>query len=319
MMAVRPTKLRLSLAPDHRVETIDVLTRIADEPRDILRRHRRALYWSPHTTAGYVEEPFLVRLRHDRERLARFVGEFGEVFPAGADYRHDRMELRSELSDAEKQIEPRNADSHLTYIGAGVRNCVTYKSSDRPVYFIDLDGTNDAMRRQRETSILAYDAERVVARASLEVPVSGDAFDAIDLADPRFAVLARADELLTRSGIEHGRVDFSLGPRERGAALTVNEFETLLMRHDLMDALRSPVHFARMSGRLAGSRGVSLPAGAAAGGGVRIVRGRYQSPILVQWRSLRRQVRRLDIAIVELSCEPVSSLMAVPCPLHVSR
>jgi len=36
------------------------------------------------------------------------------------------MELRTELSDAQRKVEPRNADSHLTYIGAGLRNCVTY-------------------------------------------------------------------------------------------------------------------------------------------------------------------------------------------------
>lgn len=44
--------------PDLRIETIDVHTRLAGEARDALRRHRRALYWSPHTTAGYVEETF---------------------------------------------------------------------------------------------------------------------------------------------------------------------------------------------------------------------------------------------------------------------
>ena len=32
-----------------------------------------------------------------------------------------------------------------------------------------------------------------------------------------------------------------------------------------------------------------------------LVRGTYQSPILVQWQSAERQERRLDISIVQLS------------------
>jgi hypothetical protein len=318
MTTIRPTELRLSLMPDLRVETIDVHTRLAREAREALRRHRRALYWSPHTTAGYLEETFFARLRGGPERLAQFVGGFGAVFPEGAGYRHDRMELRGELTDDQKKVEPRNADSHLTYIAAGVRNCVAYRTSDRPVYFIDLDGTSDAARRQRETSILAYDDERVVASDSVTVTAPDDPFDTMDLSDPRFDIIARADEMLKRAGVEHARVDVSLGPGERGAALTVNEYETLLMRHDVIDALRSPVQFARMSRRLERSRRVSLPAtphGAAA----RIVRGRYQSPILVQWRPARPRGRRIDLSIVELSCEPVSSLMAVSCPVQLSR
>ena len=318
MTTIRPTEVRLSLTPNLRVETIDVHAWLAGEARDALRRHRRALYWSPHTTAGYLEETFFARLRHCPERLAQFVGGFGAVFPEGADYRHDRMELRGELTDDQKKVEPRNADSHLTYIAAGVRNCVSYRASAPAVYFIDLDGTSEAARRQRETSILAYDDERIVASASVPVPASDETFDALDLSDPRFGILARADEMLARAGVEHARVDVSLGPRERGAALTINEYETLLMRHDLIGALRRPAQFARMSGRLERSRSVSLPA-TPHGGAARIVRGRYQSPILVQWRPARQRGRRIDLSIVELSCQPVSSLMAVPCPVQVCR
>jgi hypothetical protein len=318
MTTIRPTELRLSLTPDLRVETIDVHARLAGEAREALRRHRRALYWSPHTTAGYLEESFFARLRHCPERLAQFVGGFDAVFPEGAGYRHDQMELRGELSEDQRKVEPRNADSHLIYIAAGVRSCVSYGTAARAVYFIDLDGTSTAARRQRDTSILPYDEERVVASASVAVTTLDDTFAALDLADPRFGLFARADEMLKRAGVEHARVDVSLGPRERGAALTINEYETLLMRHDLIDALRSPAQFARMSARLQRSRAVSLPA-TPHGGAARIVRGRYQSPILVQWRPARRRGRRIDLSIVELSCEPVSSLMAVSCPVQLSR
>jgi hypothetical protein len=33
----------------------------------------------------------------------------------------------------------------------------------------------------------------------------------------------------------------------------------------------------------------------------RVIRGTYQSPILVQWQAAERQERRLDISIVHLS------------------
>ena len=42
-----------------------------------------------------------------------------------------------------------------------------------------------------------------------------------------------------RHGISHGRIDLSLLPEERHAGLTVNEYETLLMRHDLREVLEN--------------------------------------------------------------------------------
>ena len=38
------------------------------------------------------------------------------------------MELRTDLSDEQKRVESRNGDSHLTFIGAGMRNCATYRA-----------------------------------------------------------------------------------------------------------------------------------------------------------------------------------------------
>ena len=49
------------------------------------------------------------------------------------------------------------------------------------------------------------------------------------------------------------------------------------------------------------------------------IRGQYQSPILVQWRPAKARERRVDVAIVELSCEPVSSVVTVPCPIEMCR
>ncbi len=356
MIGTHPTELRLELAPQQRFEAIDVNARIAREAGDVLRRHRRALYCSLHTTAGYLDQSLSSRLRHNRDHLARFVGAFHAIFPPGAAYHHDRMELRSELTATQKEIEPRNADSHLTYIGAGLRNCVTYQTRpDAPVYFIDLDGATGARLRRRTTTVLAYDHEQVIARASLRVPVSRHPIDSVNLADPRLGVLEQVNEILARTGLERGRVDLVLEPAERHVGLTVNEYETLLMQHDLVDVLRNPLRFATIKGRqmlddpraipgktlsyakydavrvlnslmevfgleqsslerlvakvmalparrFIRSRRVSFLAVPPPGHSTaRIVRGTYQSPILVQWAPAASQERRLDVAIVQLT------------------
>jgi hypothetical protein len=266
------------------------------------------------------------------------------------------MELRSELSDEQKEVEPRNGDSHLTFIGSGMRNCVTYRNQPAaPVYFIDLDGTNGEKRRQRQTTIVAYDDERVVTRDSFRVPVSRHPIDSVNLADPRVGLVDRIQDLLCASGLEKGRVDIWLKPVERNVGLTVNEYETLLMRHDLVEVLKDPLKYAKQRGRhmfddplaiptktinyakydvprvlnslvealhwdhsvferamaklmsvparrLLRSRRVTfLASHDPALGRATLVRGQYQSPILVQWQAAPEQARTVEITISGLS------------------
>jgi thiamine phosphate synthase YjbQ (UPF0047 family) len=350
-----PTEVRLTLAPQRRFEAIDVNTRVADQAGDVLTRHRRALYCSFHTTAGYLDQSLSVRLRNNQDLLSKFFRAFHALFPQGGEYRHDQMELRTELSDAQKVVEPRNADSHLTYIGAGLRNCVTYRTRpNTPVYFVELDGMTEAMRRQRTTAVLAYDHERVIERITVTIPVSKHPIDSVNLADPRFGLIDSVNELLKRKGLEYGRVDLVIDPAERNVGLTVNEYETLLMQNDLAEVLRNPLRFARIKGRNAlndplaipgktlsyarydvvhlmnslmealrldqssverllakvmsvparrflRSRRVSFMAKPTSAEGASIVRGTYQSPILVQWQPAERQERRVDVVLVELS------------------
>jgi thiamine phosphate synthase YjbQ (UPF0047 family) len=247
MTTPRPTEVRLTLAPRRRFEAIDVNKLIAEQSGDVLRRHKRALYCSMHTTAGYLEQSLSARLRHDEDQLAEFIGSFHAVFPQGAEYHHDRMELRTELTEAQKEVEPRNADSHLTFIGAGLRNCVTYEARpDAPVYFIDLDGAYKATRRTRTTAVVAYDEERVVLRTPVIIPVSKHPIDSVNLSDPRIGLMEQVNELLARTGLERGRVDVALEASERHVGLTVNEYETLLMQNDLVDVLRNPLRFAKI-------------------------------------------------------------------------
>jgi thiamine phosphate synthase YjbQ (UPF0047 family) len=351
----QPTELRLSLAPQRRFEAIDVNTRIVEQAGDVLRRHRRTMYCSLHTTAGYLDQSLSVRLHNSQDLLSKFFRAFHALFPQGAEYRHDRMELRTELSKEQKEVEPRNADSHLTYIGAGLRNCVTYRSRpDTPVYFVELDGMTHATRRQRTTAVLAYDNERVISRVSVTIPVSKHPVDSINLADTRLGLMDAVNNLLKETGLAHGRVDLVIDPSERNVGLTVNEYETLLMQNDLADVLKDPFRFAKMKGRNAlsdplaipgktlnyarydvvhllnslmealrldqssverlfakvmsvparrflRSRRVSFLASSKSDNAARLVRGQYQSPILVQWQPAERQERKVDVVLVELS------------------
>lgn len=356
MKPTRPTELTLTLAPQRRFEAIDVNDRIAAADAGFLERHQRAVYCSFHTTAGYLDQSLSARMHHRPDLLSQFFRAFHVLFPQGAEYRHDRMELRSELTAEQKVVEPRNGDSHLTYIGSGMRNCVTYRTRPgSPVYFIDLDGMSTAMTRQRTTKIVAYDEERVVGRTSVSIPVSKHPFDSINLADPRLGLLDRVNALLAETGLEHGRVDLEIGASERHVGITVNEYETLLMQNDLADVLRDPLRFARLKARNAlqdpraipgktlnyakydvvrvlnsmmealrldqgsferlvakvmslpaqrfvRSRRVSfLAAGDGDKSGAQLLRGTYQSPILVQWQSAERQQRSIDIVLSELS------------------
>ena len=356
MIGTGPDELHLTLAPQRRFEAIDVTSRIPQEARRVLKQHRRALYCSLHTTAGYLEQSLSSRIGNDHHGVSQFFGPFLALFPQNAEYKHDKMELRTELTEAQKKVEPKNADSHLTFMGAGVRNCVTYTTQpDSPVYFIELDGQNDAMRRRRSTTIVAYDAEREVARTSVTIPMSKHPIDSINLADSRFGIIEQCNELLARCSLARGRVDLMIEPSEPNAGLTVNEYETLLMTHDLVEVLRNPLHFARIKAhnilddpmsipgktlsyakydvvrimnslmealrldqgtverliakvmsvparRFMRSRRVSfLAATDDTNPSARIVRGTYQSPILVQWQPAAAQTRKLNISIVELT------------------
>src|SRR4030095_734210 len=246
--------------------------------------------------------------------------------------------------------------SHVTFIGAGMRNCVTYRSRpEAPVYFIELDGKCEALQRRRKTTVVAYDHDEIVARASIRIPVSKHPIDSINLADPKLGLLERVNELVATAGVERARVDLVVDPTERNVGLTVNEYETLLMQHDLVEVLRNPLRFARLKAgnmikdpralpgrtltyakydvvhvlnslmealrldqgsferlvakvmslparRFLRSRRVSFLAGSDRESNVPVLlRGTYQSPILVQWQPGEKEARHIDIVLVQFS------------------
>lgn len=351
--STRPRQWDLVLTPQQRFDVIDVADRLRREHGDVLAPFRKVAYCSLHTTAGYLEQSLLARLEHRRERLDPFIGAFLKLFPADAAYLHDQLERRCELSEEQRRVEPRNADSHLAFIGSGLRNCVTYRHRPaQPVFFLELDGVHADVARTRRTRVLAFNREEVAATLSLEVPVSRHPVDSINLADPRLGVLEAVEDLVARHDVERGRVDLSLDGTERDAGITVNEFETLLMRHDLREVLRDPFRHLTDRGRSVLRDPASIPLKSLGyakydavhvlneimdalrlsetslarlltrimavpaqrflrlkrnvamlvseppeGGAPGLVRGTYQSPILIQWAATSRRARSLRITL----------------------
>jgi len=263
-----PTEVHLELTPKRRRDLIDLTATMSRDDRDGIARHRKAVYCSYHTTAGYLDQSLCLRLNHRPDLLDSLFGAWESLFPPGADYEHDKLDLRSELSDEQRRNEPRNADSHLAFIGSGLRNCVTYDNRHitharfrgqprqaesepqaAPVFFIDLDGVHEHGARKRRTTVLGYDAEEFVYFNRMPIPVSGHPIDSINLRDERLGFFEQLREIVRRAGVRHGRIDISLASDERNAGLTVNEYETLLMQHDLREVLKNPVRFMADRGR----------------------------------------------------------------------
>jgi thiamine phosphate synthase YjbQ (UPF0047 family) len=249
-MTSRPFEITLTLIPKARFDVIDVAAKIKQKFGDRISQYRKTLYCSLHTTAGYLDQRICARLRYSKKHLEPFFRAFQSLFPPDAGYYHDRLQLRAELSEEQRQCEPQNADSHLTFIGAGLKNCVTYLNRPgTPVYFIDLDGIYQDLRRNRRTTVLAYNAEEVVHTARIAIPMSDHAIDSINLKDPRYGFFDQLHSLLGAYDIEKGRVDISLGRHEQHAGLTVNEFENLLIQKDLAEVLKDPLRYVTRKGR----------------------------------------------------------------------
>lgn len=255
-----PFKATLGIRPASRTDFIDVRARMAEEFGTDFARYPKALYISHHTTAGYLDQRLAQRLGNDRTRLRDYIKVFNEIFPPNAGYEHDELELRTELTDEQKATEPENADSHLTFIGAGLQSAASYDNeSGRPVWFVDLDGVHRGGTRDRRTTVVGYGSEEVVAQSRLSVEASPRAIDAIDLREPESGFVDRLQNLVEEHGISFGRLDVSLAAPETNASLTVNEYEPLLMKNDLRRALLSPLRFMADQGREALRTPLSLP------------------------------------------------------------
>ena len=134
-MSAPPREMLLHLTPHARFDLIDVVKSVQAQHGDVFTPYRKTLCCSFHTTAGYLDQPFCAALGYSEQRLRQFLRIFQQLFPPNAGYGHDCMRLRTELSACAKAHEPANADSHLTFMSAGLQNCVTYTNTGHvPIY-----------------------------------------------------------------------------------------------------------------------------------------------------------------------------------------
>ena len=344
-MTASVTALRLELRPSRRPEAIDLRSLLSDALRDgPLQASERLLCISHHTTAGFLDRKLRDRLGHDPGRLEAFLGALGSVFPPEAGYEHDRLHLRDELTEVQKQSEPLNADAHLAFIGGGFTNCTALRTDDpRPLWFVDLDGVyrdrhDMPIRRTRHATVVGFYREELVTRLRIDVPVPAGP-GVVRLDDPEHPVLLQVQERVEQEGIAAGRIGVQLADPAPGVGITVNEFEALLMERDLTRVLTDPLGFARSGAQaLAGalsalgvpsdrlrrlldralahpatrvlrmqkhvSLGVLPPKAGMAGdpwvdmdAPGTLVRGTYQSPLLVQRRGNLEGRRSLDVTL----------------------
>ena len=257
-MPTKPLDLTLELAPKARFDVVNLRSHFAAEHKSI-GAFPHCLYWSCHTTAGFLDRSLAARLR--AQRIPTYVDAFRTIFPEGADYQHDRLEHRHDLDSNQRAVEPRNADSHLAFIASGLRTCVTHPNRPgEPVCFVDLDGVNEGRPRRRLTRLIAFTRERLIGSTRIEVPVSQHPIDSINLKDPRLGIYSQLTEFVQQAGVHKGRLRLSLDPTERHSAITINEYETLLMRHDLHEVMRNPLRFVAEKSRHALANPFAVPA-----------------------------------------------------------
>ena len=241
-MAPPPLDLSLEVAPQARFDVVDLRSRFAAAHGDALERYPRCLYWSAHTTAGFLDPRLSARL--GTGRVSTYVDALRRIFPEGAGYAHDVLERRKDLDPAQRAVEPLNGDSHLAFIAGGLVPCVTHTNrADESVCFVDLDGVYKGRARRRLTRAIGFHREAIAGQMRLRVPMSGHPIDSVNLKDSRLGVYDELAAFVGRAGIGKGRLHIALGSGERDAALTINEFETLLMKHDLAAVLRNPLWF----------------------------------------------------------------------------
>jgi len=159
-----PLNVTLELTPKASVDVIDARALVLERDERILR-YPNSLYASFHTTAGYLGPSLTKRLARSGQAVEAYLDVFRACFPEQAGYAHDQLDRTRELSKAQRPVESRNAASHLTFIAAGLRNCVAYVNSNPgSVRFVDLDGLQNGRPRFRRTTVVGYEAERTIAR-----------------------------------------------------------------------------------------------------------------------------------------------------------
>ena len=256
-----PFQATLRIKPAFRIGLFDVRGRLREKFGSDFTQYSKEFYISDHTTAGYLDQRLIELLEHDSANIQDYLKVFQKLFPPDADYAHDKLNLRTELSNQQCVVEPLNADSHLTFMGGGLRNCASYKlQGNEPVWFVELDGVHAGGARTRRTMVIAYNGEEDVARMQIQVAAAAHPIDAQNLRDPRLGFISKLQKVAQEHQVSFGRFDISLPSDERHVGLTVNEYETLLMTHDLRKVLENPLRFVAQIGKEAIQAPWSIPA-----------------------------------------------------------
>ena len=176
-------------------------------------------------------------------------GALPDPVPEGAGYEHDELEHRTELAEAQRRVERRNADSHLGFMPAGLRTRAADPNlPGLPVPFADLDGEN-ASAAARQTGVVGFTREIEVGAMRVPVPVSGHPIDSVNLREPGLGLYHQAAELVDAAGVTKGRC---ASTRARGAS-GGPEGERV---RDAAD-VRRPARGAARSAALHGGEGLS--------------------------------------------------------------
>src|SRR5262245_34319385 len=89
----KPLDITLEIAPKARFDVVDLRSQSAAE-HDALGAYRSCLYWSFHTTAGFLDRSLAARLR--AQHIPTYVDAVRTFFPEGAGYEHDQLERRGD-------------------------------------------------------------------------------------------------------------------------------------------------------------------------------------------------------------------------------
>ena len=122
----------------------------------------KALCCSFHTTAGYLDQGVATRLVHSRGGVMSYINVFRTMFPEGAGYEHDKIDRRTELTEAQKPEEPRNADSHLAFMAGALRTCVAYRNQSERAGLLH----RSRRRPRRQASQAPHQRARLLERGA---------------------------------------------------------------------------------------------------------------------------------------------------------
>lgn len=313
-MPAAPQHVTVSLRPERRVAVMPVQKAVRHAAPEVLA-YPHVLYSAHHTTAGFLDAETRTQIGANAEAVHRFLKPYHVLFPYGAGYQHDQMHLRTELRPEQRRCEPRNADAHLVYMGAGLVSC-THTTPEERLSLIDLDGVNHETEhhRTRRVTAVGFSEATPVDAFTIPVPAPQQPVGTTSLRDPRLGLMAQIQAALTEHAVSYGCVRLALTGPPAGAALVVNEYEPQLMQHDLTRVLRAPHAFSTAACVPAGAEQTSASEVApppvhtpedlrlsaalrlmvrppAPPAGSQIVQGRYQSPILLHWTARPRTVQ----------------------------